>query len=175
MSEGNWRDCTDFFYSISVNEDICRWVKVSEEDAEYLLEHPDIFSAKVDKNVAYITGKRVRTRHDGDCTFYAAMENCQITDGICTCGYAHYWKPSIGAEQWYKMMYSEQRLQIMEADYQKRVKESGLTEPEYRHKFRQDMAKRFGPPVCAFCGSKMVDTWEAGNPDGDWECFNCKQ
>src|SRR5262245_4568886 len=28
-----------------------------------------------------------RTHHAGDCTFYVAVINHTITDGICTCGY----------------------------------------------------------------------------------------
>ena len=28
-----------------------------------------------------------RRRHDGDCTFYASVDNGLPTDGICTCGY----------------------------------------------------------------------------------------
>ncbi len=32
----------------------------------------------------------MKTRHDGDCTIYAAMQNGRPWDGICTCG--HGWE-----------------------------------------------------------------------------------
>lgn len=28
-----------------------------------------------------------KTKHDGDCTIYAVLDNGNPTDGICTCGY----------------------------------------------------------------------------------------
>jgi transposase-like protein len=30
-------------------------------------------------------------------------------------------------------------------------------------------------PNCPQCHSSMVDTFESGNPDGDWTCFTCNQ
>lgn len=173
MTNGNWRECTDFFYSILVNEDTRLWVRISTDDAKYLLEYPDAFFVKVKGKTTYIEGKHLRTRHDGDCTFYSPMINERITDGICTCGYAHYWKGSNGCDE---RMYSKERLQIVEEEYKKRVEESGLTEPEYRHQMRQELAKTFGAPICGFCRNKMVDTFDKeNNPEGDWTCLHCKQ
>ncbi len=35
----------------------------------------------------------IKTKHDGDCTIYAALENIGMPEaGICTCGYGHQYK-----------------------------------------------------------------------------------
>ena len=31
----------------------------------------------------------MKTKHDGDCSIYACLENSNLEDGICTCGYGH--------------------------------------------------------------------------------------
>jgi len=31
----------------------------------------------------------MKTKHDGDCTIYASLDNENPEDGICTCGYGH--------------------------------------------------------------------------------------
>lgn len=33
----------------------------------------------------------MKTRHDGDCSIYAASDNKELPEsGICTCGYGHW-------------------------------------------------------------------------------------
>jgi len=53
----------------------------------------------------------MKTRHDGDCSIYACLENIDMPEaGICTCGYGH--------QQKYKgdgsKMYSKELLKMSE-------------------------------------------------------------
>jgi len=34
----------------------------------------------------------MKTRHDGDCSIYASLDNSIPEAGICTCGYGHQMK-----------------------------------------------------------------------------------
>lgn len=35
----------------------------------------------------------IKTKHDGDCTIYAVLENIGMPEaGICTCGYGHQYR-----------------------------------------------------------------------------------
>ena len=53
-----------------------------------------------------------RSKHDGDCTIYAVLENIGMPEaGICTCGYGHQYRYKNGDD---KEMYSEQLLKKME-------------------------------------------------------------
>ena len=51
-----------------------------------------------------------RSRHDGDCSFYASLVNRCPEDGICTCGYAHDLK-RLGDGSYLNEMYSKERLE----------------------------------------------------------------
>lgn len=31
----------------------------------------------------------MKTKHDGDCSLFSSVKNGNLTDGICTCGFAH--------------------------------------------------------------------------------------
>ncbi len=47
-----------------------------------------------------------KTKHDGDCTIYAALMNERPEDGICTCGFG---QQQIWKGRDYKQMYSKER------------------------------------------------------------------
>lgn len=46
-----------------------------------------------------------RTRHDGDCTIYASLNNGRPYDGICTCGFG--WQQIRKGD--YSQIYSKER------------------------------------------------------------------
>lgn len=55
---------------------------------------------------------KLRT-HDGDCSFYSALQNGRVIDGICTCGYGmHYFHKTNDCSQ----LYSNERLTRLQFD-----------------------------------------------------------
>lgn len=55
---------------------------------------------------------KLRT-HDGDCSFYSALANGRVIDGICTCGYGmHYFHRTNDCSQ----LYSNERLTRLQFD-----------------------------------------------------------
>ncbi len=46
----------------------------------------------------------MKTRHDGDCSIYASLDNNIPEAGICTCGYGH----QLMGQEDYSQMYSEE-------------------------------------------------------------------
>lgn len=62
--------------------------------------------------------RKLKTRHDGDCTIYASLVNGNPNDGICTCGYAHDCAAG-DADVYQQHMYSEERVKaISQCDHQ---------------------------------------------------------
>ena len=56
----------------------------------------------------------MKTKHDGDCTIYSALENGNPEDGICTCGYAHQLRGETGDSS---AMYSEELKEKLKGKY----------------------------------------------------------
>ena len=59
-----------------------------------------------------IGDKRMKTRHDGDCSIYASLSNISMPEaGICTCGFAHQEKiKGDGSEDMYSRELEEKML-----------------------------------------------------------------
>ena len=54
-----------------------------------------------------------KTRHDGDCTIYAVLENIGMPEaGICTCGYGHQYRYENAGDD--KELYSQQLREKLE-------------------------------------------------------------
>jgi len=55
----------------------------------------------------------MKTRHDGDCTIYAVLENIGMPEaGICTCGYGHQYRREHDGDD--SELYSKQLLERLE-------------------------------------------------------------
>jgi len=76
----------------------------------------------------------MRTKHDGDCSIYASLDNYGVPEaGICTCGYGHQELGKTGdlsklySEELMKKLENENPHPISKSDLIKMMKEGGWT------------------------------------------------
>jgi hypothetical protein len=55
----------------------------------------------------------MKTRHDGDCSYYAALVNGNPTDGICICGYAHQLQIQGDPQGHWEQLYSPEKRAVL--------------------------------------------------------------
>ena len=70
----------------------------------------------------------MKTKHDGDCSIYAALDNIGMPEaGICTCGYGHQYKYSNDGDD--KEMYSD-KLREKYAEYAEELRKLSAGYPQ---------------------------------------------